>query len=405
MSRTNPKGLSKALKHSAADNPFQYGLIHHKLQLMNIFKITKKAKNSLARKGIVRTLHGEFQTPVFMPCATVGAVKGVSAEELKILGYEIILGNTYHLYLRPGEKEIKKLGGIQKFINWNGPVLTDSGGYQIFSLGHNFRNYGDAIREALLVNVRSDGVWFRSHIDGTKHFFSPEKVLEIQKDLGSDILMVLDECTEFPATKERAQYSVEMTNTWAKRSIDYWKRFGHKKQAIFGIIQGSIYQDLREKAAEFINSLGFDGIAVGGVSVGEGKANMYKVIKWVGPILPPDKPHYLMGVGEPEDILEAVKWGFDMFDCVLPTRLGRHGTVWVTTNWKKFPKIDLRKSRYRQDSQKIMKNCQCPSCSAGYSRAYISHLIRNNEMLGMRLASLHNLWILSELMRRIGKSI
>jgi queuine tRNA-ribosyltransferase len=388
-----------------ADNPFQYGSINRKLQLMNIFKITKKAKNSLARKGIVRTLHGQFQTPIFMPCATVGAVKGISAEELKALGYELILANTYHLYLRPGEKEIKKLGGLQKFINWPGPILTDSGGYQVFSLGKNFRNYADEIEKASLVNVTKDGAWFKSHLDGSKHFFAPEKVIEIQKDLGSDIMMVLDECTEYPASKKRAEESMKMTHLWAKKSLDYHKRFGNKNQALFGIIQGSTFKDLRLESTKFISSLPFDGIAVGGVSVGEGKTNMYKVMKWLGPILPKDLPHYLMGVGEPEDIIEAVKYGFDMFDCVLPTRLGRHGTVWVTSDWQKFRKLDLRKTQYRADKKIIMKDCRCPACKNGYSRAYIGHLIKSNEMLGMRLASLHNLYIIKNLIDIIRDNI
>ena len=372
---------------------------------MNIFRITKKAQNSLARKGIIKTSHGEFQTPVFMPCATVGAVKGISSEELNDLGYEIILSNTYHLYLRPGEKEIKNFGGLHQFMNWRGPILTDSGGYQVFSLGKNFRQYSEAIEEVSLVNVNAGGVWFKSHLDGSRHFFTPEKVIEIQKDLGSDIMMVLDECTEYPATKKRAKTSMEMTHPWAKRSIDYWQRFKNSKQALFGIVQGSIYKDLREKSVEYISSLPFDGIAVGGVSVGEGKRHMYQVMRWLGPLLPPDKPHYLMGVGEPEDIIKAVKWGFDLFDCVLPTRLGRHGTVWVTSDWKNFRKIDLRKAQYRGDKKVIMKECKCPACSQGYFRAYIGHLIKSKEMLGLRLASLHNLWIIAELMRRLRNSI
>ncbi len=376
------------------------------------FSIIKKAKNSLARCGLLQTARGKVQTPVFMPCATVGAVKGVSAEELNNLGYEIILANTYHLYLRPGEKEIKKFGELHRFMNWPKPILTDSGGYQVFSLGKNFRNYSDEIEQASLVNVNPDGAWFKSHLDGSKHFFSPEKVLEIQKDLGSDIVMVLDECTEYPASFERARESLEMTHHWANRSIEFWQRFKNlsadrrdPKQAIFGIIQGSIYKNLREISAKYISSLGFDGIAVGGVSVGEGKRNMYQVMRWLGPLLPKDKPHYLMGVGEPEDIIEAVKWGFDMFDCVLPTRLGRHGTVWVTSKWRTFRKLDLRKAQYRQDKKVIMKDCRCPACSKGYARAYIGHLVKSNEMLGMRLASLHNLWLINELIKKIRQSI
>ena len=369
------------------------------------FQILKQSKKSLARVGEMTTSHGKFQTPVFIPCATVGAVKGVSTEELKAIGHEIILANTYHLYLRPGEKTIQKMGGLHSFMNWDRPILTDSGGYQVFSLGRNFRDYSEEIQKASLVNVKNDGAWFKSHIDGSKHFFSPEKVIEIQKDLGSDIAMVLDECTEYPATIQRAKDSMEITHTWAKRSIEYWQRFGNKKQAIFGIIQGSVYSKLREESVKYISSLDFDGIAVGGVSVGEGKTNMKKIIRTVGPLIPKDKPHYLMGVGEPEDIIYAINYGFDMFDCVLPTRLGRHGTVWVTGNWQKFRKIDLRSSQYHQDKKVIMKDCKCYTCKNGYSRAYIGHLIKNNEMLGMRLASLHNLWILNELIETIRSNI
>lgn len=362
------------------------------------FKIVTNSNKTLARNGIISTSHGKIQTPTFMPCATVGAVKGISSEELKELGYEIILANTYHLYLRPGEKEIKKFGGIHKFMNWSGSNLTDSGGYQVFSLGKE-NDSGS------LVQVSPDGVWFKSHLDGSKHFFTPEKVIEIQKDLGSDIMMVLDECTEYPASKKRAKESMTMTHYWAKRSIEFWQRFKNPHQAIFGIVQGSIYKDLRAHSVKFISSLPFDGIAVGGVSVGEGKTNMYKVMRWVGPLLPKDKPHYLMGVGEPEDIIEAIKWGFDLFDCVLPTRLGRHGTVWLTSNWRKFHKIDLKKSEYRSDKKVIMKDCRCPACKNGYSRAYIGHLVKSNEMLGMRVASLHNLWLINELVKRLRSNL
>ena len=367
------------------------------------FKILKQSKKSLARRGEIQINKIKIATPVFMPCATSGAVKGISFEELKAIGYNLILSNTYHLYLRPGEAQIKKLGGIQKFMNWDGGVLTDSGGYQVFSLGE-YRNYKTKKKEPLST-ITKRGVWFRSHLDGSKHLFTPEKVIDIQKDLGSDIIMVLDECTEYPASKKIAEVSMQRTHEWAKKAIDYWKKVGDSSQAIFGIVQGSTFKDLREKSAKFISSLDFDGIAVGGVSVGEGKEHMYEVMKWVGPLLPKNKPHYLMGIGEPEDIIEAVKWGFDMFDCVLPTRLGRHGTVWATKNWQKFSKIDLRKSRYQTDKNPIMKDCQCPACSQGYSRAYISHLIKSNEMLGLRLASLHNLWVLNELMRRSREKI
>jgi len=370
------------------------------------FKITKQSKETLARAATLELAHAKIETPFFMPVGTNGSVKGISMEEIQALGYNLILGNTYHLYLKPGDELIDKMGKLRKYINWPGAILTDSGGYQVFSLGQNYESYGKTA-ESSLSQVVKRGVWFRSHIDGSKHLFTPEKVIDIQRNLGSDIMMVLDECTEFPATHERAEKSMKGTHRWAKEASDYWGKLKaeseklKEKQALFGIVQGSTFEDLREESAKYISSLDFDGIAVGGVSVGEGKDHMYQVMRWVGPLLPKDKPHYLMGIGEPEDIIEAVKWGFDMFDCVLPTRLGRHGTVWTTADWQKFPKIDLRKSKFEFDDSIIMPNCKCPACSAGYTKAYLSHLIRSKEMLGMRLASLHNLWILAELMRKI----
>lgn len=373
------------------------------------FKIQTQSKKSKARLGELETSHGKVQTPVFMPCGTVGTVKGISPEELSQIGFKIILGNTYHLYLRPGEKLIKKFGGLQKYINWPGAILTDSGGYQVFSLGKNYVDRESKEIKSSLVSTGSRGVWFKSHLDGSKHLFSPESVIDIQKDLGSDIVMVLDECTEHPATQERAEKSMELTHRWAKRAIDYWQSASWRsrgEQAIFGIIQGSTYQNLRQESAQYLSSLPFDGLAVGGVSVGEGKKNMYQVMKWTGESLAKDqRPHYLMGIGEPEDIIEGVKNGFDMFDCVLPTRLGRHGTIWVTSNWKKFSKIDLRKTLYREDKKVLMPGCSCPACKGGFSRSYISHLIREKEMLGMRLASLHNLWILNQLTEKIRDDI
>ncbi len=365
------------------------------------FKIIKQSKKTLARNGIITTKHSKIQTPVFMPCATFGAVKGISPQELEEIGFEVILSNTYHLYLKPGAKEIKKLGGLHNFMGWKRAILTDSGGYQIFSLGK-----GNSKKS--LVRVGDSGIKFTSHIDGSKHYLTPEKVIDIQRDLGSDIIMVLDECTEFPAKRERAEKSLEITHKWAKKSIDYWKNLnlkGKDKPLLFGIIQGSIYKDLREKSAEFIKSLPFDGIAVGGVSVGEGKTNMYKVIDWLGPLLPKDKPRYLMGVGEPEDIIYAAGKGFDMFDCVIPTRLGRHGTVFSTKNWKDFYKLDLRKQKYLDDKEVIMKGCKCPACKNGYLRAYISYLIREKEMLGSRFATLHNLYLYNRLLYNLRRDL
>ena len=413
---------------------------------MSYFKITKQPENSFARKGEIETPHGKIKTPVFMPCGTVGAVKGISAEELKEIGFEIILGNTYHLYLRPGEKLIKKHGGIQKFTNWNKPILTDSGGYQLFSLGNNYKMYEKNIlrtRAPLgiksrvrsleyssrltsrtiksLAKATSKGVQFRSIIDGSSHLFTPEKVIDIQLDLGSDIIMPLDYCPNADASKREVEKAVDLTNKWFERAFRHFKKKTKNlknKPAIFAIVQGSFYKDLREKSYKYLSQFPVDGFAIGGVANGgESKLKQQKAIEYTVKLLPDNLPRYLMGVGEPEDIIYAVSCGLDMFDCVLPTRLGRHGTVWVTKNWpldlipkgargkQKFSKIDLRKSQYRQDKNIIMKSCGCPSCRSGYSRAYISHLIREKEMLGMRLASLHNLWILHELITKIRKGI
>ncbi len=430
------------------------------------FKLSKQSNKSKARLGIIRTNHGEINTPVFMPVGTLGAVKTLSPEELEKIGAEIILGNTYHLYLRPGEKLIKKMGGLHKFIKWNRPILTDSGGYQIFSLGtkksanpkHEIRNpkqiqnsnFQNSKLEVLnlsisagrqvqndkrsLVKITENGVEFRSHLDGSKHFFTPEKVIDIQLALGADIIMVLDVCTEYPATYKRAKETMGITHLWAERSIIHFRKkmknfqfpisnfqsksnFSISKKAkkplLFGIVQGSTYKDLRIRSAKYISSLGFDGIAVGGVSVGEGKGNMRKVMKWVSPYLSKDEPHYLMGIGEPDDLIDAVKYGFDMFDCVLPTRLARHGTFWTKSpkgniklqisNYKKFKfsKQDIKKAEFKTDQRPIDENCLCYTCRKGYSRAYLSHLIKEREMLGFRLLTIHNLHFIINLIKEI----
>lgn len=410
--------------------------------IMNKFRITKKSlpagrqvKKSSARKGIITTEHGKVHTPVFLPCATVGAIKTLTSEEVGNLGYEIILGNSYHLYLRPGEKFIKKVGGLHKFMNWDKSILTDSGGYQVFSLGAGNRHND----KKSSVKIGERGVEFKSHLDGSKHFFTPKKVIDIQLALGSDILMVLDICTEYPATKKRAKETMEITHKWAKRSIDYWQKLKNNsslasrrllnKKLLFGIIQGSTYKDLREQSAKFISSLGFDGIACGGVaSGGESKKYMYDVLKWVSPHLPENKPRYLMGVGEPEDIIYAVNLGYDMFDCVLPTRLARHGITYTSSKFKvqsaklqfKVKKLDMRKSSMRHDLKVLQDDCGCMACRGSdsdrrpraksrgrnrYSRAYISHLVREKEILGIRLLTHHNLYFMNSLMKEIRQEI
>lgn len=363
----------------------------------------KQSTKTKARLAEVKTNHGSFSTPVFMPCATNGAVKGISVDELDNLGFKIILNNTYHMYLRPGEELVKKLGGAQKFMKWPHSILTDSGGYQAFSLGTSYKAYGEKTES--LSQVVKRGVWFRSHLDGSKHLFTPEKVIDIQLDLGSDIIMPLDFCPNADATKEEIAKAVDMTNIWFKQAFEYFqvRTKGMKNRpAIFAIIQGSFYKDLREKSAKFLSQFDVDGFAIGGVANGgESKLKQHKAVEYALPLLPKDKPRYLMGVGEPEDILFATKLGIDMFDCVLPTRLGRHGTIWTTKNWKTFSKIDLRKSKFKEDKSILMPNCGCPTCKKNYTRSYISHLIRAGEMLGMRLTSIHNLWILAELTKKI----
>jgi queuine tRNA-ribosyltransferase len=359
------------------------------------FKILKQDKKSSARTGILKTAHGEIRTPVFMPVGTLGTVKTTTPDELKDLGADIILGNTYHLYLRPGDKEIKKLGGLHELIRWDRPILTDSGGYQVFSLGKG---------KDELVKIKEDGVHFKSHLDGSKHFFTPEKVIDIQRNLGSDIVMVLDECTPYPATKKYATQAMNRTHAWAKEAVEHFKKKKIKNQMLFGIVQGSTFKDLREQSARFITSLPFDGIAIGGVAVGEGKKEMYEALDWLKPTITKEKrPIYLMGVGTPEDLLESVERGVDMFDCVLPTRLARHATVWVYE--KKGGKANLLNAKFKNDKNPIMKGCQCYSCKNGFSRAYIHHLLKENEVLGIRLTTLHNLHFLLDLMKEIRKNI
>ena len=373
------------------------------------FKILKNSKNNLSRLGEITTSHGKIATPVFMPCATKGSVKGISSEELQDIGFKIILGNTYHLYLRPGNQRIKKLGGLQKFINWPNAMLTDSGGYQVFSLGDNFRRYSNNTIRKPLTKITQKGVYFTSHIDGNKHLFTPEKVINVQLDLGSDIIMPLDFCPSANASYSEIKKAVKTTNDWFKRSFEeFLKKTKESKNrpAIFAIIQGGAYKDLRQASFRFLSQYPVDGFAIGGVANGgESKIKQKKAVQYTISLLPKDKPRYLMGVGEPEDIIYAVDKGIDMFDCVLPTRLGRHGTIWVTTNWKKFSKLDLRKAKYQDDRTIFMKDCKCPTCKLGYSKAYTHHLLKEKEMLPMKLASLHNLWLLNELVKKLRQKI
>lgn len=359
------------------------------------FRVTATQSGSLARTGVLETPNGSIITPAFMPVGTSGAVKTLSAEEVKSLGAEIILGNTYHLHIRPGEKVIEKFGGLSKWSNWNGPILTDSGGYQAYSLGR---------AKNKLSKITEEGVKFRSHIDGKLLFFSPENVLDIQKSLNSDIAMVIDDCPPIEATEKRVRQAVYRTTDWAKRSIEYWQqqKMGEQGRALFGIIQGGLFKELREQSAQEIQELPFDGIAVGGVAIAsEGKEKINKAVDYVAHLLDKSRPHYLMGVGEPADLIRMVDKGMDMFDCVLPTRLARHGSFWTTEDYRLKT---ISHAAYTEDSAPLDQNCQCPTCQK-YTRSYLRHLFMVNESLAMRALSIHNLSVLLELMKRIRASI
>jgi queuine tRNA-ribosyltransferase len=347
------------------------------------FNLIKQDADTSARLGEIITPHGIVHTPAFMPVGTQGTVKSMLPEEIKNCGAEIILGNTYHLYLRPGHEIISKLGGLHRFMNWPHPILTDSGGFQVYSLG--------ALRK-----ITPEGVMFRSHIDGSRHLLTPQKAIEIQEALGSDIMMCLDECTPYPATLSQTEESLNLTVKWAKLCKTAQT---NNEQALFGIVQGGSYPDLRKQAAEKITSLGFDGYALGGVSVGEPKEIMYKITDSITPLLPTDKPRYLMGVGTPEDIVFAVSCGIDMFDCVIPTRCARHGLLFTNSE-----KIVIKNARWREDNNPIDETCDCYTCR-NYSRAYLRHLYIAGEILAMILNTIHNIRHYMRLMENIRLAI
>ncbi|HWN97784.1 MAG TPA: tRNA guanosine(34) transglycosylase Tgt [Blastocatellia bacterium] len=364
------------------------------------FDLHHRDHHTRARAGRVTTAHGSFDTPAFMPVGTQGTVKALTQQMLEEAGAGIILGNTYHLYLRPGHLIINKLGGLHRFAGWERAILTDSGGFQVFSL-------------TSLRKMTEEGVEFQSHIDGSRHFLSPEKSMEIQAALGSDIVMCFDECTPFPATREEATKSLELTGRWAGKSKEHLlklqsepavaERAGinivNPTQALFGIVQGSTYLDLRERSLSGLIGIGFDGYAIGGLSVGEEKSAMFEVISNVAPMMPEDRPRYLMGVGTPEDLVNAVAEGIDMFDCVLPTRNARNGQLFTNRG-----RINIDNARYRDDPRPADEACTCPVCSR-YSRAYLRHLYTTGEILSSVLNSLHNISFYLDTMRRIRQSI
>jgi len=349
------------------------------------FEITTTDHN--ARLGQVTTQRGAINTPAFMPVGTNATVKAMSADEMKGLGAEILLSNTYHLYLRPGHEIIRDVGGLHSFMKWDGPILTDSGGFQVFSL-------------ARLRKIRDNGVEFRSHIDGSLHFLTPELAMEIQRALGSDIAMAFDECMPYPADREYALNSLKLTTEWARRCKEYRDQGTEAgEQALFGIVQGGVYQDLRKQSAEELMQLGFDGYALGGLSVGEPKALMYEMVNLTTPLLPRDRPRYLMGIGDLMDVLEAVSAGIDMFDCVIPTRNARNGTLFTSQG-----RISIKREEFKKDAGPLDPGCTCYTCR-NYSRAYLRHMFLSREILSMRLNTIHNLHFYLEFFRNMRSSI
>jgi len=363
-----------------------------------MFNLIHQDKDTHARLGKLKTAHGEIDTPCFMPVGTQGTVKTLAPCELEEAGAQIVLSNAYHLFLRPGIEVIKKAGGLHNFMSWQKPILTDSGGYQIFSL-------------ALLRKVNDEGVQFQSHIDGLKHLLTPEDVVGVQKDLGSDIIMPLDECVHYPSSRDHAEVAMKRTFDWAKRSKKHmaygiWHMANNNKQLaisdkqiLFGIVQGATYEDLRKECVESLLEIDFDGYAIGGVSVGEPKNLRYNIVNFVADLLPQDKPRYLMGVGLPEDIIKAVESGIDMFDCVVPTRYGRNGTAFTSEG-----KLTIRNSPFIEDFRPLDAKCSCYTCK-DFSRAYLRHLFNSDEILGLRLVSLHNVHFYLELMRKLREAV
>jgi queuine tRNA-ribosyltransferase len=347
------------------------------------FQVLKKDEASGARWGRIETDHGPISTPAFMPVGTQGTVKSLTPEELIEMGAEVILANTYHLYLRPGHETVGRLGGLHRFIHWERPILSDSGGFQIFSLG--------ALRK-----ISEEGVTFQSHLDGSSHFLTPEKVMEIQNALGTDIAMVLDECVPYPSPYEYVKSSVALTTRWARRCLD---AKGETGRAVFGIVQGGVYRDLREESAKALLEMDFQGYALGGLSVGEPKRAMADVLDWTTPVLPENAPRYLMGVGTPGDILEGVRRGIDLFDCVLPTRNARNGTLFTASG-----KLSIKQAQYAEDGRPVEEGCGCYTC-LHYSRAYLRHLYLSREILSSRLNTIHNLYYYMSLMERIREAL
>jgi queuine tRNA-ribosyltransferase len=377
------------------------------------FTIRNRDASSRARTGTLHLQHGEVQTPAFVPLATRGAVKTLEPRDLSALGYELILGNTFHLMLAPGPELVRTMGGLHEFMRWDGAIITDSGGFQVFSMGHGGvadeikgRGRSTADSHGSILAIEERGVRFRSYVDGSERFIGPEESMAVQAALGSDIALVFDECTPFHVSRDYTARSMERTHRWLARCLDWHREHGPSGQVVYGIVQGGVEPDLRRESAEAIAASGCPGIAIGG-SLGQDKAQMHEVVSWsTGDLerLANDRPRHLLGIGDIDDLITGVQLGIDTFDCALPTRLGRHGVALVPdpdTRWR----LDLAKGRWRESPEPILDGCACPACSAGFSRAYLHYLLKAGELTGLRLVTLHNLSFVAELMSRLRAAI
>jgi len=394
------------------------------------FTIQARDPSSLARAGVLHTPHGDIRTPAFVPLATKATVKGLLPEEVSALGYDMVLGNTFHLHLRPGEELIERMGGLHRFMGWSGPIITDSGGFQVFSMGHGTvadeikgraphgskggassgsegrSSIGSEARSGAILAIEEGGVSFRSYVDGRVRTLSPERSMAIQAALGSDIALVFDECTPFHVERSYTEASTERTHRWLTRCLEWHFEHGPAGQLVYGIVQGGVYEDLRRASARVVAGSRCDGIAIGG-SLGDSKAQMYEVVEWAMRELGgahESRPRHLLGIGEVDDLIRGVELGVDTFDCAMPTRLGRHGCALVPDPANRW-RVDLVKGRWREAPEPLQEDCPCPACSRGFSRAYLSYLARAGELTGARLLTLHNLTFIARLMAELREAI
>jgi queuine tRNA-ribosyltransferase len=371
--------------------------------------ISQVDPGSRARTGVVRSAHGDVRTPAFVPLATKGAVRGLEPGEVAGLGYDMVLGNTFHLMLEPGAERVQRMGGLHRFMRWDGPIVTDSGGFQVFSMGHG--NVADEIkgrnsaagRDGAILAIEEAGVRFRSYVDGAERFMGPEESMAVQAALGSDIALAFDECTPYHASRDYTARSTERTHRWLDRCLRWHAQHGPPGQLVYGIVQGGVYEDLRSESAAAVAASGCDGIAIGG-SLGRDKAQMYEVVGWTTAVLPDDRPRHLLGVGDVDDLLRGVELGIDTFDCAMPTRLGRHGVAVVPEPELRW-RIDLAKGRFKDSPEPILDGCPCPACAGGYSRAYLRHLLKAGDLLAQRLVTLHNLTFVAGVMADLRDAI